>query len=231
MTSVLAMRAQILQRGCVGSGALLVESWTDAAFGLVIVFVGFCMRSAMRRLGAKATTGARLARSARALNDIADKLSPEMNGATRPIQDAAVIERGPKRLAQALKDLAASDAGTSEIDDRVNALVVLLAEDDADPQPALGLAICASCLGRAEEAYVFAMESLRRGGKHPRAFCIIGLCELENGDRPAAQHHLAAATRLARSRPEFRDELRAAQRLLLILNFGASRRAPKMRKV
>ena len=72
-------------------------------------------------------------------------------------------------------------------------------------------------------------ECLRRGVKHPRAFCIAGLCELDRGDINAAQHHLALAARLSRAKPEYRADMRMAQRLLLILNFNW-RGAPARRK-
>jgi hypothetical protein len=56
--------------------------------------------------------------------------------------------------------------------------------------------------------------------KHPRAYYITGFCELQRGNRKNAQSHLAMAARMARRRPEFRDDLRAAQRLLLILHYA-----------
>jgi hypothetical protein len=99
-----------------------------------------------------------------------------------------------------------------------------LETDEDDPESALELAERAARSGCRKDAFLFAQESLRRGGKHPRAFCIVGVCELAWGERAAAQQHLAAATRLARSRTEFRRELRIAQRLLFILHFGAGRR-------
>jgi hypothetical protein len=56
--------------------------------------------------------------------------------------------------------------------------------------------------------------------KHPRAYCIAGFCELERGNRKAAQSLLALGARIARKRPEFAEDLRAAQRILLILHFS-----------
>jgi tetratricopeptide (TPR) repeat protein len=136
----------------------------------------------------------------------------------------------PSRAAHLLQDVFAADGDGKDLESVVPLLTALLNDDAQDPEPALGLAICAARMGRTEEAYGFALECLRRGSKHPRAYCIIGLYQLETGDRGAAQANLAAATRLARARPELRGDLRLAQRLLLILNFGAPRRPARSRR-
>lgn len=84
----------------------------------------------------------------------------------------------------------------------------------------LGLAVCALRLGRPEVALALSQECLKRDPRHPRACCIAAHCELKRGDRRAAQSFYALAARLARARPEFRDDLRAAQRALLLMHLA-----------
>lgn len=84
----------------------------------------------------------------------------------------------------------------------------------------LGLAVCALQLKRPEVALALAHECLKLDPRHPRAHCLAAHCELKRGDRRAAQNHYALATRLARSRPEFREDLRAAQRALLLMHLA-----------
>lgn len=83
-----------------------------------------------------------------------------------------------------------------------------------------GLALCAVRLDRFDQALTLATEGLNLPEKHPRAYCIAGFCELERGNRKAAQSLLALGARIARRRPEFAEDLRAAQRVLLILHFA-----------
>ena len=107
-----------------------------------------------------------------------------------------------------------------DISGAVTLLCALLDWDEARNDALLGLAICAVRMDRYDAALTLALDYLKRGGRHPRAQCIAGLCCLKNGDRRAAQNHLAIAARAARANPAFRDELRAAQRLLIMVNFG-----------
>jgi hypothetical protein len=83
-----------------------------------------------------------------------------------------------------------------------------------------GLALCGVRRGQFAEALTLATECLKLPEKHPRAYCIAGFCELERGNRKAAQSLLALGARIARKRPEFAEDLRAAQRILLILHFS-----------
>ncbi len=83
-----------------------------------------------------------------------------------------------------------------------------------------GLASVAASLGRVEQARYFAGEAIKTGVRHPSAFCIAGLMDLEAGDRRSAQARLAIAARLARSDPRFRDDLHAAQRALLLMHLS-----------
>lgn len=100
-------------------------------------------------------------------------------------------------------------------------LLVALTEVPAGRGDALiGLAVCAARLSAYEEALALALESRGLRPDHPRASCIAGLAELERGNRRAAQSHLAAAARLARGRPEFQEDLRLAQRNLLLMQIG-----------
>ena len=83
-----------------------------------------------------------------------------------------------------------------------------------------GLALCGVRRAQFAEALTLATECLKQPEKHPRAYCIAGFCELERGNRKAAQSLLALGARIARKRPEFAEDLRAAQRILLILHFS-----------
>jgi Flp pilus assembly protein TadD len=83
-----------------------------------------------------------------------------------------------------------------------------------------GLALCGVRLNRFDDALMLANECLKLPVKHPRAYCIAGFCELERGNRKAAQSLLALGARIARNRPEFAEDLRAAQRVLLVLHFA-----------
>jgi Flp pilus assembly protein TadD len=83
-----------------------------------------------------------------------------------------------------------------------------------------GLALCGVRLNRFDDALTLAHECLKFPEKHPRAYIIAGFCELERGNRKAAQSLLALGARIARNRPEFAEDLRAAQRVLLILHFA-----------
>ena len=115
--------------------------------------------------------------------------------------------------------VAAFDAG--DIPGAVGKLGGLLASEQAvADDTALALAICAARLDRYEEALPLAQESLKSGIRHPRAYCIVGMCELLRGNKAAAQENLAMATRMGRNHPEFREDMRLAQRLLLIRHFG-----------
>ncbi|PDT90837.1 hypothetical protein CO669_07630 [Bradyrhizobium sp. Y36] len=108
--------------------------------------------------------------------------------------------------------------------DQIGRAAVLLATlhhlqaDDAEAFSAL--ALCAARLGQFDEALLLANECLKLPQKHPRAYCIAGFCELERGNRKAAQSLLAVGARIARGRPDFAEMLRAAQRVLLILHFA-----------
>ncbi|KAB0676854.1 hypothetical protein [Aureimonas leprariae] len=81
----------------------------------------------------------------------------------------------------------------------------------------LGLAVLALRAGRLNEAEVLAGRCVELGARHPRACSILGLAALERGDETAAQSYLAAAARIARGEPDFSDDLRGAQRVLLMM--------------
>jgi hypothetical protein len=112
---------------------------------------------------------------------------------------------------------AALDAGRA--DTAVGLLAALLLDDARAPDALLGLAVCAARLDRLDAASLFAEAAIARGSKHPRAFCLAGLGALDQGDKAAGRHRLALAARLARRDPKFQSDLRAAQRLLLMLHF------------
>lgn len=119
-----------------------------------------------------------------------------------------------------LRAQAVSLVAAGDIAGAVAVLCALLDWPMARSDALLGLAICAVRLERHDAALALARDHLKRGGKHPRAHCIAGVCLLRRGDRRDAQNHLAIAARAARADSAFRNELRAAQRLLIMLNFG-----------
>jgi hypothetical protein len=82
----------------------------------------------------------------------------------------------------------------------------------------LGFALCAARHGDWDDAVILALESRRAAPGQPRASCLAGLCELERGNRRAAQTHLATAARLARANPAHGEDLRLAQRALLLMH-------------
>lgn len=136
-------------------------------------------------------------------------------GAERTIADSDDLECVAALRAQAVSLVAAGDIGGA-----ITVLCALLDWPSARDDALLGLAICAVRLDRHDDALALALDYLKRGGTHPRAHCIVGVCHLRKGDKRAAQNHLARAARAARTDAAFRDELRAAQRLLIVLNFG-----------
>lgn len=135
-------------------------------------------------------------------------------------RDKADDVEGDPHCMLALQSQAASLVTAGEINGAITLLCALLDWDEARNDALLGLAICAVRLERHDAALTLALDYIKRGGRHPRAHCIIGLCFLKTGDRRLAQTHLAVAARSARADVAFRDELRAAQRLLIMLNFG-----------
>ncbi len=85
----------------------------------------------------------------------------------------------------------------------------------------VGLAVCAARLGRFDDALALAVESFGPEVGHPRSYCIAGLCEMKRGHRRAAQTYLSGASRIARRDPDHADDLRLAQRLLLLMHLSA----------
>jgi hypothetical protein len=123
-------------------------------------------------------------------------------------------------LVGAFCDAAVAEIQAGRIEPAAALFATLWQRKSATADALIGLAICGTHLGKFEEALVFANECMKLPEKPPRAFCIAGFCELQLGNRKSAQSLLALAARMARRRPEFRDDLRAAQRLLLILHYA-----------
>lgn len=84
----------------------------------------------------------------------------------------------------------------------------------------LGLSLCAIKLDRFDLGMVLGRESAGIKSLHPRVHFVVGVCALELGDDKTAKHHLALTTRIARRDPRHRVDLRAAQRILLLLQFA-----------
>jgi Flp pilus assembly protein TadD len=123
------------------------------------------------------------------------------------------------QMAPLVHDCAVDGFKTGHIDRAAVLLATLQHLKIGEAEALSGLALCGARLGKFDEALTLATECLKLPVKHPRAYCIAGFCELERGNRKAAQSFLALGARIARSRPEFAEDLRAAQRVLLILHF------------
>ena len=123
-------------------------------------------------------------------------------------------------IATFIHDLAVDGFKGGHIARAVTLFATLLHLGKQEADALSGLALCGVRLGQFSEALTLASECLNLPVKHPRAYCIAGFCELERGNRKAAQSLLALGARIARKRPEFAEDLRAAQRVLLLLHFS-----------
>lgn len=99
-------------------------------------------------------------------------------------------------------------------------LAVLAGLSEGSAAGYLGLAVLATRNARMELAADLVAANLESEDRHPRACSLAGIIELAQGNRSAAQALLAAASRIARRRPEFRPELQLAQRALLLMHLG-----------
>lgn len=166
---------------------------------------GYLSSEARTRLAARSEAGEAVAQAALELAAAAGTGMSEMP-ATATLSD--------------LYAAAESAFATGDFAKAIGPLCTLLGLEGGQDDAALALAICAVRLEAFDQALPLAAESLRHGSRHPRAFCIVGMCELLRGNKPAAQENLALATRMGRNHPEFREDMRLAQRLLLIRHFG-----------
>jgi hypothetical protein len=131
----------------------------------------------------------------------------------------AELEARGGSLLKILNDIALENFDAGLIGRAVVVLATLLCRG-ADRGEALSdLAVCAARLNKLDEALTLAMECIKGAVKIPRAYFIAGLCELARGHEKKAQGLLAIGARIARGRPEYRMDLQAAQRLLLIMHF------------
>lgn len=121
-------------------------------------------------------------------------------------------------LGPSLYRAAGSDLQTGDDDRALTALLLLATHGTTRADAAIGLCICAWRMGRDELAFDLAVEALALSPGHPRACLVAGLAQLRRGQRRAAQTYLAAASRSARRKPDYRDDLREAQRSLLLLH-------------
>lgn len=155
------------------------------------------------------------------LGEGADALLPPLAAAivARREHAPSVAQAGDLWLPPFLYDEAVSAVADGRIDVAVTALAASLHWKAAEADALLALALCAVRLERYDPALTLALDRMRLEPEHPRALCIVGLCELKRGDRRAAQNYLAAAARLARRNVAFREELRASQRLLILMHF------------
>ena len=109
---------------------------------------------------------------------------------------------------------------TGRRDRAVARLSSLLNTESGRADALCGLAVVSAMDHHYEDALLFANKSIELEVTNPRALCIAGFCELRRGNRKVAQSLLARVARIARKLPEFREDLRAAQRMLLNLHFN-----------
>lgn len=126
----------------------------------------------------------------------------------------------PPNSAVGLYDMAIASSSGEQSDEAVVPLAVLAGSGAGESEGLLGLAVMATRQGRMDLAFDLVSGCLEAADRHPRACSIAGICELARGDKAAAQTYLAAASRIARSRPEFRGELQIAQRALLLMHLA-----------
>lgn len=97
-------------------------------------------------------------------------------------------------------------------------LAVLAGLPDGAAAGFLGLAVLATREARFDLVEPLVAVGLAAEDRHPRACSVAGIMELARGNRQGAQAWLAAASRIARRRPEYRAELQLAQRALLLMH-------------
>ncbi|WP_156417846.1 hypothetical protein [Aureimonas sp. AU4] len=111
--------------------------------------------------------------------------------------------------------------GEGRLGEAAAMLLALLRDPARAGEGALGLAVLA--LGREDlsDAEAFARFCLDRGERSARACAVAGVAALERGDQADAQRLLSAAARIARTGGEAADDLRGAQRVLLLMQLGS----------
>lgn len=139
--------------------------------------------------------------SADAASSPADDLAPDPTAGTLMARAARCIDAGDRSGAAAI-------------------LAGLAAHPATAGDGFAGLAALAVLEDRTEDAPLLAGAAIEVAPGHPRANLILGYFALESSAGKAAQHHLAATSRLARRHPGFREDQRAAQQLLLLLHLS-----------
>lgn len=117
-------------------------------------------------------------------------------------------------------DAARAAQGEGRIADAATILLALLRDPARAGEGALGLAVLALGQDDPADAEAFARFCLDRGERSARACAIAGVAALERGDRGEAQRLLSASARIARTNQDAVDDLRGAQRVLLLMQLG-----------
>lgn len=99
-------------------------------------------------------------------------------------------------------------------------LAVLAGMEESAQAGYLGLAVLATRAADMDLVEALVAPCLAAEDRHPRASSVAGIMELARGNRQGAQAWLAAASRVSRRRPEYREELQLAQRALLLMHLG-----------
>jgi tetratricopeptide (TPR) repeat protein len=178
----------------------------------------FIRRADAGDIGARAARELVPVRGEGLLAEISVGIAGRMAGEAERDGDATVAEL--QALAPAAYELAGEMVEAGRFREAVVLLCAIAGLRGGEFDGLLGLAVCALRLGRPEVALALAQECLKRDPRHPRACCIAAHCELKRGDRRTAQHYFALAARVARTRPEFREDLRSAQRALLLMHLA-----------
>lgn len=139
------------------------------------------------------------------------RLNPKFSEMTPPRQEAEFAAE----FAVAKAEMAAG-----AIDRAAERLMPFLVVEAASA--AVLAALAGACLraNRVGDALALVGRCLDGSPLYPPALLVAGEAELARGNRKAAQGFLAKAARIARKMPEHIEAMRAAQQLLLRLQFG-----------
>ena len=140
----------------------------------------------------------------------------------RPAMDAGHISKAGLRCGGDLDVVYAEACRAAERGDAARAarsFLHLVLTEHRTGSALHGLAAVLCRAGRHDEALKLALIVASSGHPDPRALILAGYAAYRTGDSNLGRRCLAKASRQARGRPEYAEELRFAQRLLLTQQF------------
>ncbi len=167
------------------------------------------------RLTREAVAASLAALRAAAKDDAGAKAALAMLGGRAEALDELASQTDGGAYALAVRLDGAGDAAGAAA-----ALAVLAGMPGSSEAGYLGLAVLATRAASMDLVEALVAPCLAAEDRHPRACSVAGIMELARGNRQGAQAWLAAASRVARRRPEYRAELQLAQRALLLMHLG-----------